>query len=193
LAAYSAKRDQTRAISSIIKRSRAESIVRASSTHFAAKCRYASHLSTAYVPHNRDGSQFPRIVRSVSERYPVNMHELFTAISNPIANSGHAKIGCGAIELLGVLHSLSSCWSNITKLPGFAVKRMRPAGVGTDRKVCRSHLAKWGGADTITEPAGRSVPRPTIHRLPQAPTDRGEYRQAAGVPSAPKTALDLAH
>jgi hypothetical protein len=59
---------------------------------------------------------------------------------------------------------------NIAKLPGFAVKRMRPAGVGTDRKVCRSHLAKWGGADTITEPAGRSVPRPTIHRPPQGPT-----------------------
>jgi hypothetical protein len=57
---------------------------------------------------------------------------------------------------------------NIAKLPGFAVKRMRPAGVGTDRKVCRSHLAKWGGADTITEPAGRSVSRLTIHRLPQA-------------------------
>jgi hypothetical protein len=50
---------------------RGESIVRASSTHFAAKCRYASHLSTGYVPDSRDDSQFPRIVRSVSERYPV--------------------------------------------------------------------------------------------------------------------------
>src|SRR5262249_20179308 len=90
LAAYSAKRDQTSAISSIIKRSRAESIVRASSTHCAAKCRYASHLSTAYVPDNRDGSQFPRIVRSVSERYPVNIHELFTGISTRAALSGQA-------------------------------------------------------------------------------------------------------
>ena len=40
----SAKRDQTSAISSIIKRSHAESIVRASSTHFAAECRYGTVL-----------------------------------------------------------------------------------------------------------------------------------------------------
>src|SRR5262249_19401502 len=50
LAAYSAKRDLTSAISSIIKRSRAESIARASLTHFAAQCRYASQLSTSMSP-----------------------------------------------------------------------------------------------------------------------------------------------
>jgi hypothetical protein len=71
LAAYSAKRNQTSAIRSIVERLRAESVVRASSTHFSAKCPYASHLSTGYVPDSGDGSQFPRIVRSVSERYPI--------------------------------------------------------------------------------------------------------------------------
>jgi len=50
LAAYSAKRNQTSAIWSIIERLRGESVVRASSTHFTAKCPYASHLSTGYVP-----------------------------------------------------------------------------------------------------------------------------------------------
>ena len=50
LAAYSAKRNQTSAIWSITERLRGESIVRASSTHFTAKCPYASHLSTGYVP-----------------------------------------------------------------------------------------------------------------------------------------------
>jgi hypothetical protein len=71
LAAYSAKRDQASAIWCIIKRSRGESILRASSTHFAADCRYASHLSTGYVPDSGDGTHFLKIVRLVIERYPV--------------------------------------------------------------------------------------------------------------------------
>ena len=71
LAAYAAKRNQTSAIWSIIERLRGESIVRASSTHLTAKCPYASHRFTGYVPDSGDGSQFPKIVRSVSGRYPV--------------------------------------------------------------------------------------------------------------------------
>src|SRR5262249_9710661 len=71
LAAYSAKRNQTNAIWSITERLREDSILRASSTHFAAKCPYASNLSTGYVPKSGNVSQFPRIVRSVSERHPV--------------------------------------------------------------------------------------------------------------------------
>jgi hypothetical protein len=47
---------------------------------------------------------------------------------------------------------------------GLTVKRMRSVGEETDRKVCRSHLAKRDGTDTITEPTFRSVSRPTIHR-----------------------------
>jgi hypothetical protein len=62
LAAYSAKRRQASAISSIIKRSGAESIVRASLTHFAAQCRYALHLSTGYVPDSGMVANFPELL-----------------------------------------------------------------------------------------------------------------------------------
>ena len=51
LAAYSAKRRQTNAISSIIERSRGESILRASSTHWAEKCRY-DNLAGRFVKSN---------------------------------------------------------------------------------------------------------------------------------------------
>ena len=50
LAAYSAKRDQISAISSIAERSRGESILRASSTHFTANCWYPSQLFTGCIP-----------------------------------------------------------------------------------------------------------------------------------------------
>ena len=58
--------------------------------------------------------------------------------------------------------------ANIAKLPAFAVKRMRPAGVETDREVCRSHLAKRGGTDN-DDRFSRKVclapdNPPTIHR-----------------------------
>ena len=44
MAAYSAKRDHASAISNKTKRSRGETILRASSTHLAAQCRYASRV-----------------------------------------------------------------------------------------------------------------------------------------------------
>jgi hypothetical protein len=50
LAAYSAKRDQSSAISNKIVRSCGVSMWRASSTHCAANCRYASHLSIRFSP-----------------------------------------------------------------------------------------------------------------------------------------------
>jgi len=50
LAAYSAKRDQSIAISNKSVRSPGDVIVRASSTHWAAKWRYASTRSTRVSP-----------------------------------------------------------------------------------------------------------------------------------------------
>ena len=62
LAVHSAKRNQTSAIWSIVERLRGESIVRASSTHFSAKCPYASHLSTGYIPDSGMVANSPKLL-----------------------------------------------------------------------------------------------------------------------------------